>query len=357
MENTLISSIEVVAERNLLKCEISINEVSEPVEFAYYVLKNQERIHVEWYSKKTEFEFDTNGEPGCYRIQAFLKTSSGTSEYIFSKYIFANALDVSANDFPKADSSAIFYNLKGKNWDFPALYYPSDKQALFVLMPSAVDRKRMTLPAFNRWTWASNGFFPGSVLCIADPTLGLHDDLALGWLLGDSQNCATEELACFITELAKSKGIPNSKIVIYGSSAGGFAALALASFIDGSIAVAINAQTDALLYSNTRQVDLTSKVCFSMPKDEARQEFKDRLDMTVRWSKVSSSRAIILQNILDDHHYDVHFKPFWQSLGGEPEVEGLSASGRHLAWVYRQEGGHVPETMDMARKIFEWIGV
>lgn len=352
----MIKHIDVRTDNNLLVSEITLNEISETAEYAFYVFKNQERIHVEWYSKDSKFTYDTQGDPGCYRVQAFVK-ADGESENSFSKYIFANPVNIKESDISVASKDSLFYTLAGKTWKFPALFYPSDKKALFVLMPSAVDRKRMSLPAFNRWTWAKEGVFPGNILCISDPTLELHDDLALGWCLGNSKSCATQELAGFVKALAQSMGIPNEKIVIYGSSAGGFAALALSSLIEGSIAIAINAQTKAFSYSFTRQVELVSESCFSMPKEPARKEFQDRLDMTTRWSGVEFSRAILLQNILDEHHYDVHFKPFWSSLGGEPEVEGLSVSGRHLAWVYRQEGGHVPETIDMARKVIDWIGI
>ena len=356
MEKKIIKHIDVRAEHNLLVSEITLNEISETAEYAFYVFKNQERIHVEWYTKKSRFEFNTQGEPGCYRIQAFVKTNE-ESENSFSRYIFANPVKIRKSEFGSKRKDSLFYTLAGEKWNIPALFYPNDKKALFVLMPSAVDRKRMPLPAFNRWTWAKEGVFPGNILCISDPTLDLHDDLALGWCLGNSKSCVTKELAGFVIALAKSMDIPNDKIVIYGSSAGGFAALALSSLIDGSTAIAINAQTEAFSYSITSQVELVSKSCFSMPKESARNTFRDRLDMTARWSTVECSRVILLQNILDDHHYDVHFKPFWSSLGGEPDVEGLSASGRHLAWVYRQEGGHVPETIDMARKVIDWIGI
>lgn len=357
MENKLIQHLDVYIERNLLVTGISLNDLNVDAEYAFYIFKNQERIHIEWYTKNSKFEFDTKGDPGCYRVQAFVKANK-ESENSFSRYIFANPVNVSKSEFgSKKNKDHLFYNLVGEKWEIPALFYPDDKKALFVLMPSAVDRKRMSLPAFNRWTWAKEGVFPGNILCISDPTLELHDDLALGWCLGNSKSCATQELAGFVIALAESMDIPNEKIVIYGSSAGGFAALALSSLIEGSIAIAINAQTEAFSYSITSQVDLVSKSCFSMPKESAKNTFRDRLNMTARWSTVEYSRAILLQNILDDHHYDVHFKPFWSSLGGEPDVEGLSASGRHLAWVYRQEGGHVPETIDMAKKVIDWIGI
>lgn len=224
-------------------------------------------------------------------------------------------------------------------------------------MPSAVDRSKSTLPAFNRWKWAIEGIFPGSVLCISDPTLELHDELELSWCLGTKENCATTELSRFVTKIAEANEIPVENIVIYGSSAGGFSALSLSACIDGSVAVAINAQVDAIAYKVTPQVDLISEMCFGMPKESVRLDFSSRVDMTTRWINIQNSRAFLVQNTDDWHHHNVHFKPFWTSLGGDPGQEGVAYAGRHIAWVHKQEGGHVPETKEMAKKIIEILNL
>lgn len=358
MEYPSIEKVSINSIDGVLHCKIILDRAPETQpQFAFYVFRNYERIHTEWYTKNQSFEFDTQGKPGCYHLQGFVKFDEDKTEQSISSSLFINSLEVSPESFPGADHKAVAYSLKGKSWNFPALYYPSECESLFVLMPSAVNRKKSVLPAFNRWTWAVDGVFPGNVLCISDPTLELHHDLEIGWCLGDKDNCATTELSEFVINLADSKGIPRERIVIYGSSAGGFAALALSACIEGSIAVAINPQVDALSYSATSQVDLLSKTCFDMPKDIIRRDFADRVDMTTRWQNVESSRAFFVQNILDEHHYKVHFKPIWQALGGDPEQEGISYSGRHIAWVYRQDGGHVPETKEMANKIIEILNL
>jgi hypothetical protein len=342
----------------VLLCRISTGDISgKNPKFAFYVFRNERRIHVAWYSESPSFEFDTKGVSGCYRVVGFAKFDDGTVESVKSAPLFANPLKVCLSNFPVVDDQTIVYSLKGGFWTFPALYIPSERKSLFVLMPSAVDRKKMRLPAFHRWTWALKGLFPGDVLCVSDPTLELHDELQLGWFIGNDASCATTELSEFVVKLAESRGIPREKIVIYGSSAGGFAALALSACIEGSVAIAINAQVDAFSYYVPKQVELISKMCFSgMPPDAVKRNFPDRVNMISRWARVQSSRAFLIQNVLDRHHYEVHFKPFWKSLGGNPEEqEGLSCSGRHLAWIYRQEGGHIPETMEMAKEIIRLL--
>lgn len=357
MENGKIEKISISLNDGIILCRADLSvPIEQSTQFAFYVFRNEKRVHVAWYSKSPSFEFDPQGAPGCYRMVVFVKFDEDAVETSKSASLFINPLEVSSDSFPLVDDQAVVYSLKGKFWNFPALYYPGENKALFVMMPSAIDRQKMVLPAFNRWTWAVKGVFPGSVLCVSDPTLDLHEELMLGWCLGDRKHCATTELAEFVTKLARSKGIPNEKIVIYGSSAGGFAALALSACIEGSVAVAINAQTDALSYNIAKQVELVTRKCFpGMSERAVRRKFSDRVNMTSRWGKVNSSRAFLVQNILDAHHYEVHFKPIWEALGGDPNQEGISNAGRHVAWVYRQEGGHVPETIEMTQKIIEML--
>lgn len=338
-----------------INCTILLNEDLENTQFAYYIFRNGERIHISWYSPNSSFNFDTEGVPGYYWVVGFVKFNGESVENAKSKPIFANPVEVSPDDFPLANKDSIAFQLKGETWDFPALYYPSKSESLFVLMPSAVDRGKMVLPAFSRWAWAAEGLFPGHALCIADPTLELNENLRLGWLIGNKEHCATTELADFVIKFARSKGIPNERIVIYGSSAGGFAALALAACIEGSIAVAINAQTDALSYNSPKQISLIQQYCFdNLPQNEIRRNFSDRVDMAMRWKSVNKSKAFLIQNQTDTHHYNVHFLPFWESLGGTA-ASGVTHAGRHTAWVYHQEGGHIPESKEMAQEIISML--
>lgn len=319
--------------------------------YAFYVFKNDVRVNARWYSDDSSFEYDTKGVPGYYRIVAFVKFADDTTEIVKSAPLFVNAMPVDADAFPQADPAAGAYLLKGKTWDFPCLYYPGADDALFVMMPSAVERSKIVLPAFNRWTWAAQGVFPGHTLCIGDPTLELDDEMCLGWCLGSRNDCAADQLVEFITKFAAAKGIPAEKIVFWGSSAGGFAALALASRVPGSTAVAINAQTDALAYDMAYQVGLVRKFCFDdQTEEQIRAQYAHRVDMRVQWADAGTSRAILVQNELDVHHYDVHFKPFWTALGGTVQ-HGISTAGVHKAWVYTNANGHGPESPDMAREI------
>jgi hypothetical protein len=184
-------------------------------------------------------------KPGLYRVLAFLRTRGATFKKSSNPVFLYPVIYTLGHVFKSPNPEERTLILHGPNWRFPALYYAGkEQQRLFVMLSAAIDRTKHSLPVFNRLTWAEAGKFPGHVLCVADPTLELHDAMKLGWYLGTGEHDATEELSWFIRDFAAALGIPDGRIVIWGSSGGGFGALALASRIEKATAVAVNAQTD-----------------------------------------------------------------------------------------------------------------
>lgn len=323
--------------------------------YAFYLFRNEERIHAQWYTENSSFRFDTKGEPGIYRVFSFLLSPDGKKITKYSKPIFLYPSTFTLSSVKKPEPEDRALRLDGAHWKFPGLYFSSKNSRLFVMTSAAVDRSKIKLPNFNRWTWAGTGKFPGHVLCIADPTLELHDDMKLGWYLGTDKHDAINELCSFIRRFADSLGIPEEKIVFWGSSGGGFAALALASRIEGSTAVAINAQTDVLSYQFARDVEAVRNLCFEgRSAVDIQQMFGHRVNMGQAWVNNRNSRVILVQNKLDTHHYNCHYQPFWAALGGNPEG-GRTVDGRHYAWLYEDARGHGPESEQMIPKILGLI--
>ncbi|WP_321920723.1 hypothetical protein [Burkholderia sp. BCC1998] len=322
----------------------------EDIKFAYYLHKDGDRIHVEWYNDSPEFSFKTNGEPGYYRATCFIRASDGTAVMKTSRPVFLNPDIVTDGDVQGKDLKSAFVFMSD-NWEVPMLYYPSTENKLFVLTPSAVDRVTHQLPIFTRFTWAAQGLFPGKVLCISDPTLALHDQLELGWCLGSASSDLTGDIARFITDYARSVGIPNKNIVIWGSSAGGFSALSIAARIENSTAVAINPQIEPLRFFNTKQVDLVKSIVFPKISDEEIQiQYKERINALELKNNGRKFKSVLIQNILDTHHFDVHSKPYWEGIGGQV-AEGWSESGGDLAYFYSDPRGHIAEPESMIPEI------
>lgn len=174
-------------------------------------------------------------------------------------------------------------------------------------------------------------------------------------MVGTAEHDASEELSGFLRRFAESLGIPEDKIVIWGSSGGGFSALALASRLEKATAVAINAQTDIFEYEIARKIETVRTSCFgSRTIQQIREHFGSRVNMAQAWSNNRSSRAILIQNTLDTHHYACHFTPFWETLGGTAEG-GATSGGRHYAMLYSDPRGHVAESEQMIPAILDLI--
>lgn len=172
-----------------IRCEIFVepNEVA-GLQYAFYINKNGSRIHTEWYSDRSVFEYEIGSSPGYYQVQGFARIfGQEVTESAKSNPLFVNATKVDGRQRLSQDSVAAVCLLEGECWKFPAIFYPGPGDYLFVLLPSATDRSKYSLPAFSRWTWAAQGIFPGKALCVADPTLELSDELKLSWILGDKK--------------------------------------------------------------------------------------------------------------------------------------------------------------------------
>ena len=335
----------------------AIVEAPETGQFSFYVFRNGERIHIQSYSPSPALRVCITVEPGLYQVVVFFLTPNGETIMKYSNSLFLYPVEYSlgcAVMRPKPEERTVL--LSGQYWKFPALYFDGKgQQGLFVMLSAAIDRTKQRLPVFNRWTWAQMGKFPGHVLCVADPTLDLHDDMKLGWYLGTDEHDASEELSRFILRFAEALGIPPDKIIIWGSSGGGFSALSLASRIEKATAVAINAQTDIFAYEFTRTTEAVKQNCFrNQTATHIQEHFGPRINMAQAWRNNRSSRAILIQNTLDTHHYACHFKPFWEALGGTDEG-GATPDGRHYAWIYNDSRGHAPESEHMIPDILDLI--
>jgi hypothetical protein len=347
VEDRRIDNISVEHDGGVVVVRLDVRAHVPGDQFAFYIWRNGERVDMQWYSAEPELRFDTEGRPGHYRFTGFLRDADGATETRMSRPVFMNPQALSTSQVRELRAAHGAYLLAGRPWSVPALWYPGPAEArkLWVMLPSAVARDQVVLPAFNRWTWAAEARFPGHVLCLADPTLDLNPGLGLGWCLGSGAADATSVMAAFVVAVADEFEIPPEDVVFYGSSAGGFAALALAAQVDGSTAVAINPQTDVMSYEITRQVDLIRATVFEgLPADEVRAKHPARVDMRHRWQEAGSSRALMVQNVLDPHHHTVHFEPMWTSLGGTPPPgPGSFRAGRHGAILYSDPAGHASE--------------
>lgn len=327
--------------------EINISVVdsfNEKSEYAFYIYINDELHHTIWYGPETKQAYRHNEIGGIYHCLAFKRLTDNSTETRLSRklMIFNNKIDINLLSNEISDGPHL---IEVDNTTFPVLFKRQPGPYMFVLLSGAINRKNVTPPVFNRWSWASK--FPGSVICIADPTLELDDEIELGWYVGSARQDLTESTARIIVKLCSILRLEKSKIITYGSSGGGFAALMVTNRIGFGVAVAINCQSEILNY-NKLAVQKFLEICFpSYSAEMVLDIYRDRVSASSVWGRQDiQTRALLVQNKRDFHHYQVHFNKLADSLG-LPINGGESKNGLHFAILYEDDNGHAPEPIEL----------
>jgi hypothetical protein len=304
-----------------IECEESFGRA-----YAFDVYKNGSKIFTQDYTVERKFDYDTAYVFGYYSVTVRMMDGAGAGEnsachinvYLGFPFVpVQNAHEIFDDQLSGA------FLIPGNTYQFHSIYLPRKaEKRLFVLLTASVERAKYKVPIFDRWSHTNR--FPGYLLSVSDPTLDIHPRLDIGWYLGSSEHDATAELADIVKIFASRLNIPHSHIVFYGCSAGGFAALALASHIPGSIAVALNPQIIVTKYM-TRFVEEMLEDCFdNMDKVQALKTYPMRFSMAERY-KNAVSYALVAQNFVDNINYITHYLPFAVACG-IPEGGGFQST-------------------------------
>lgn len=164
-------------------------------------------------------------------------------------------------------------------------------------------------PVFHRWSWYKS-FMEISYVCLSDPAL--YKALIAGtWFMNDGEINLIEEISQFIVQLAEISNIEQSKIIFYGSSMGGFGSLLLATYIEGSIAIAEVPQLDMRNYPFKSAItSLEENILNGKSFETFAIEHIDRVDVL---SKILNSNIIPSFKIITndkDSAFDEHITFF-----------------------------------------------
>ncbi|MBE0444159.1 hypothetical protein [Psychrobacter sp. FME5] len=247
-------------------------------------------------------------------------------------------------------------NFKGEMLDFPFsayLYLKKGSDKLFVVLNGAVSEDYKGRVCYHRWSWSDK--FPGSVLFITDPTLLKHADLSLAWYIGNLNSKVDKHIARFVEKVAGY--LQTEKIVPYGSSGGGFAAIQLACNIDKYATVAVTINPQVKLSEHRRQpVDKYLESCW--PGYDVSLLDSDLSFDALSNFKINVPDIIYIQNTVDKLHYERHFIPFLKGVGFDMNSIGNPISiqtGSIRALVYDHESGHAAEPKELLPEIFQTI--
>ncbi|GEM_PF-976342 len=174
-------------------------------------------------------------------------------------------------------------------------------------------------PSFKLPVFLGFGVVDGlelSYVSISDPTLHVASDLQLAWYAGSHSSKTQTVLPGIInTIITKARA---KKVIFIGASGGGFASLYYSRLVKGSLAVAINPQTDIFKYEKTAVMKYIN-TAFGVTDLESGQMLVQNIIETnvgALYSIKRSNSVLYLQNESDDH-VQKHCEPFFKNLGHE----------------------------------------
>jgi hypothetical protein len=236
----------------------------------------------------------------------------------------------------------------GGRLDITALYIPRKSKTLIVSFHGSLMRSKFTLPRFE-WR-KSLAPFEAAQLFIADSSLHLNRGMALAWYIGNSQQDFSSDVGDLIKDMATAAGY--DRILLTGSSGGGFAALAVSRQIEGSAAVCFSPQTRVGDYYNS-VVKTFYRAGFPEADgySDAEGAHRSRFDLRHLYATTPDNNFVrFVQNTRDSHHFRKHYTPFAGVRGVDPAIGGFDASGR-IEFVPQQlQEGHQPPTRGRFRQ-------
>ncbi|NHL65468.1 hypothetical protein ACN9MG_03510 [Burkholderia ambifaria] len=303
-----------------------------------YVPTRAGRVSVDWeFSQATpfagtvRFKIVTWGADDFVRLHSFVAVTSPSAEQLTARYAAARdaaryppKVWASISEFLSATvlpNSAHIIPVNDLLIEF--LLVDRRSPALFCFLHGNAPRSDVfKLPVFSGVSMMSD--VNSSVLIFSDPALLLDPDLTLAWHVGTSTT-PLQYLYELITEKVRSVLAPE-RLVFWGGSGGGFAALYLSTKFADSTAFVWNPQTSILAFEETA-VRNFGRVCFGTEDLATLRERLEKVAVADVWRVYPSdgNHVVYLQNFTD-WHTDYHLKPFL-SNSRLPHVRGTEFWG------------------------------
>lgn len=177
-----------------------------------------------------------------------------------------------------------------------------------VMFHAAIDPAQTSLPVFIGRNLTSET--EANVIFVSDPSLELG--APIGWFSGDRvRNLQTDLLAVLRHALSE---LDTKQTVLFGMSAGGFAALYYSMQFDNSLAIVCNPQTNILKY-HPAGVSKYIERCWG---DEKTLRNSITWDLVDTYGKAIRNYVLYLQNDDDVFHKENHLEP-WRSAVPESQ--------------------------------------
>lgn len=218
------------------------------------------------------------------------------------------------------------------------LYFRNkDADVTFVSFAAALGVKRVRdLPFFGGMSTSSH--LRANTILISDPSLILSDRLGLGWYAGSNRQ---KNLQRKITAILK-KMTRDSRVVFFGASGGGYAALEQALHFENSTALVSNPQVDIRKSPSFKNY---AKVAWDSLQDHT-VDPPINFQILDAYSNPTTTRVIYFQNLGDSIHIEKHWKPF---------INSIHPSNKVLSLTPMIGEGHVSPDKQSFKKLFSIV--
>ncbi len=219
---------------------------------------------------------------------------------------------------------------------------PADSDTTIVSLHGAID-SQAPLPMLVGFG-VTRGL-PASRIFISDPSLYISEKLGLSWYAGSMvQVDLQRQLVSIIERIVASTNSKN--LIFFGSSGGGFAALALSRQFSGSLALAMNPQTSLAEYYPTAVDRYLSNAWSVDDGDLGKLPNSVQHDLVSAYIDGFENTVGYMQNVRDFFHIQKHLIPFINGVPSNPNVYVLMER-----WGEDGGDGHVPAPKDKIQEI------
>jgi hypothetical protein len=216
-----------------------------------------------------------------------------------------------------------------------SLLRPGRGDTLYVFFSCAIDRRKEPAPYFHRV--ASSERLAGPVLFLSDPALNLAPDIPSGWFAGTPRYDLPTDIERLIARAGDQLG--TGRLVCFGASAGGYAAMVQSARVPGSLAIPVNPQTDVRRRATSRRFrEVAWGGEFPAPGEPG-----DRFSLLPAYRPgVFQNTVFYLQNLADRLHVERHLTPLAGQLGLPLEPTAVTADGGFHLRLLDNGLAHIP---------------
>ena len=219
---------------------------------------------------------------------------------------------------------------------FECFFHKGSKDGLVVFFSQARKisggKAMKGLPFFTRWSFYR--YTDYSCLCIVDPMYYRFSECKIGWYFGTKTQNYRKSTAELINHIADVLDVPADKIFLYGSSAGGTAAIEISAFIkngEGCNVISINPQLNFHEYHYSKKfVDDTGINLFDY------ESYGNNYN-PVKTIQSSNSNVLLMVNIQSGADFNSSLKYLCEQLSIKPRY-GLSKFDNLYIWCYDAVG-------------------